>query len=106
MHEERNRLREQSAKLQVLVDSQNLDERDQLAKKIEEQNKKISDLQKLVQESEKNLEMVERNLSTDNRNLRGKIHFLDQEKVLFHEQMAKLQDTIRVFFVSCRKKKR
>jgi hypothetical protein len=96
LHDERNRLKEQNAKLQSLVDSQNLDERDQLTKKIEDQNKKISDLQRLVQETEINFEMVERNLSIDNRNLRGKIHFLDQEKVLFQEQIVKLQEVNRV----------
>jgi hypothetical protein len=95
LHDEKNRIKEHSQTLQQLVDAKNLDERDELAKQIEIQNKKITDLQKLYQESEKNLEMVERNLSSDNRQLRGKMHALEQEKVLIKEQISKLQDTVR-----------
>lgn len=47
------------------------------------------------QESEKKLEIVDRNLSTDNRQLRGKIHFLETERVLIKDQIFKLNDTIR-----------
>ena len=95
LHEDRLRLKEQVQKLDQLVSSKELLDRDSLTDQLVASNSKVTELQKLVLEMEKKLEMVERNLSMDNKHLRGKLHSLEKEKEILLDQVKDMEETVK-----------
>ncbi|KAH9272283.1 hypothetical protein BASA83_005375 [Batrachochytrium salamandrivorans] len=92
--DEKRRLRDHNFRLEKLIASKDLADRDMLNSQLQEANQKIEELDRSNSEVVKRFEVSEKNLSNDNRQLRGKIHSLDRESMLIHDRIKVLEKTL------------
>ncbi|KAJ1341951.1 hypothetical protein BSLG_003451 [Batrachochytrium salamandrivorans] len=92
--DDENMVRDHNFRLEKLIASKDLADRDMLNSQLQEANQKIEELDRSNSEIVKRFEVSEKNLSNDNRQLRGKIHSLDRESILIHDRIKVLEKTL------------
>ncbi|KAJ3408066.1 Lebercilin [Chytridiales sp. JEL 0842] len=95
LHEQCRKLKEHEAKLESLIESKHLLEREELAKQVAEYAEKVAESERLTAETIRRSQMVEKNITNENRQLRSKFHSLETENVYLKEKMAKLDHEVK-----------
>ncbi|KAJ3113633.1 hypothetical protein HDU96_003127 [Phlyctochytrium bullatum] len=97
--EECRKLKDHGQRLESLVESKQLLEREELSRQILEVSRKLMDQEKIAAAIRRG-EMIEKNVTTENRQLRGKIHNYEKENAFLKEKTHSLEELLKVHFKS------
>ncbi|KAJ3211681.1 hypothetical protein HDU67_004360, partial [Dinochytrium kinnereticum] len=95
LNDECRKLRDHGQRLESLVSSKELLEREELSKQILESSRKLMEQEKVAAEAIRRSEMIEKNVSTENRQLRGKIHNYEKENSFLKEKNSALEELMK-----------
>ncbi|KAI8849271.1 hypothetical protein BC829DRAFT_443093 [Chytridium lagenaria] len=95
LNDECRKLRDHGQRLESLVASKELLEREELTKQILDSSKKLMEQEKVATEAIRRGEMIEKNVTTENRQLRGKIHNYEKENTFLKEKTETLEEQIK-----------
>ncbi|KAJ3022831.1 hypothetical protein HKX48_005165 [Thoreauomyces humboldtii] len=95
MSEDRQRLKDQNAKLERLAADRHLAEREHLNAEVEALAKRLGELDHIAGDAVKRAELTEKNMTIDNRHLRGKLAAMEREVTEAREEAARFEGLVK-----------